>query len=135
MEIEDISNAKLRLAEEKDEQYEKEFQRGRNKVKQGDLHTAKEIFSSLTMRGHSKAMTYLAIMYLKGKGVDQNINRGLSLLLSAARLGDVDAMSELGDVFESKGDMRTSMEWHRKAADRGSVYSKNFFEINNLSCD
>ena len=132
MEIEDISNAKLRLAEEKDEQCEKEFQRGRNKVKQGDLHTAKEIFSSLTMRGHSKAMTYLAIMYMKGKGVDQNTNRGLSLLLSAARLGDVDAMSELGDVFKSKGDMRTSMEWHRKAADRGSVYSKNLFESTNL---
>lgn len=130
--MENIPDAKRSLTDENDEQYEKEFQRGRSKLNQGDLNTAKDIFGSLTLKGHSKAMTYLAIMYMKGKGVEENTNRGLSLLLSAARLGDADAMTELGDVFESKGDMRTSMEWHRKAADRESAYSKNLFESMNF---
>lgn len=116
------------LMEEKNDRLEKEFQHGRSKIKQGDLKAAKEIFNLLSMKGHSKAMTYLAIMYMNGKGVEQNINRGLSLLFSAARLGDTDAMSELGDYFKSVDDLPTALAWHRKAADRGSSYSKVLFE-------
>jgi len=120
------------LIDENDDQLEKEFMRGRSKMNEGDFLSAEEIFSSIVMKGHSKAMVYLGLLYIKGiKGVEQNTNRGLSLLLSAARLGNVQAMNELGDYFKKVNDMPASLVWHRKAADRGLADSKNLLSSMN----
>lgn len=83
-------------------------------------------FSKLATIGHSRAIAYLAEMYLRGEHIERNTNEGLQLLKRAANLGNGNAAYNLAALHKS-GD-------HGVVVD--TVASKAFFcEAKRLGCD
>lgn len=65
-------------------------------------------------------MSHLGYMYFYGKGTNKNEDEGLKWLLKAAELNDSEAMFKLGEIYQSKQDMKTAKEWYSKSAKAGN---------------
>lgn len=93
----------------------------------GDYATARMIWRKLAANGDDEAMVALAGM--AGNGTGQSRNPGLSrrLYLTAANLGNPDAMQNLAAMMEcGRGgptDLQSALMWYRKAAGKGRAWA------------
>ncbi len=63
-----------------------------------------------------RALTKLGEFYLSGKGVKQDIPKGLELLQHAAQANFAPAMLQLGDYVLAQNEFNKAIEWYNKAA-------------------
>lgn len=89
---------------------------------------AAEWFSRAVAGGSRDARVNLGNMYLEGKGVERDVNRGVELLLSAAHDGYARGQYQLGALYEQgmgvPQDQALALEWYRKAAQGGYVLAQ-----------
>ncbi len=62
------------------------------------------VFEGLAETENIKAMCFLAEMYLRGEGVDADIENGLKLLRRTVDLGHADSAFNLGALYRSGAD-------------------------------
>jgi TPR repeat protein len=67
----------------------------------GDYTAAYRTFKRLAKRDHAEAQFQLGILYLHGKGVDQDVQKGLSWLKRAAEGYSYMAANELSQIYLS----------------------------------
>lgn len=86
---------------------------------------AVEWFRKAVAGGSRDAQVNLGTMYLEGRGVDADINRGVELIRSAADNGYVRAQYRLGQLYEQgmgvPQDEAQALEWYRKAGQSGDA--------------
>ncbi|NQU71408.1 MAG: SEL1-like repeat protein, partial [Rhodospirillales bacterium] len=91
--------------------------------KKGDYKTALREFVDLAESGDPRAQYNLAVMYLKGRGVEKNLARAFDLQQRAAKGGLAAAQHGLAIMYYrgegAERDYRKAAEWFRRAADRG----------------
>ena len=82
-----------------------EFARANKLLDQADYKTALPLLESLVGDGHIPALIQLANCYIRGIGVEQNIDKALTLLEEAAERGSKEAsnMRDLVLKIESQG--------------------------------
>ena len=80
--------------------------------------------------GSVAAQVFLGDLYRMGWGVEQDLQKALSLFTKPAEQGDVYAQHSMGDTYYSLQDYNKAAEWYRKAADQGNKYSQ--LQIGNL---
>jgi TPR repeat protein len=81
----------------------------------GEHHEAYRGFKRLAKRDHIEAQYQLGMLYLFGKGVEQDTVQGISWLKQAAENGSYGAANELGQIYLSgKGvaiDEQEAVKW------------------------
>jgi uncharacterized protein len=91
--------------------------------KQGDYETALREFSDLAESGDPRAQYNLAVMYLKGRGVEKDLSRAFELQRRAAEGGLAAAQHGLAIMYyRGEGverDFEIAARWFRRAAERG----------------
>jgi TPR repeat protein len=92
----------------------------------GDLPSARAAFGRLSAQGVAAADYNLAVMHLRREMPRSDEREALRLMTRAARAGFVTAMEGLADLHEQgraglKVDLAQSVQWHRRAAEAGSV--------------
>lgn len=75
----------------------------------------------LAARGNADAMFNLGQAYRLGRGIPIDLGEAKDWYTRAARLGHVDAQTQLGMMLFQNGYPRAAMSWLRKAADRGEA--------------
>jgi TPR repeat protein len=65
-----------------------------------DYLRAFEYFSEAAVLGHTGALYYQGLMYLKGLGVVMDINQALHSLNQAATQGEIEALDALGKIYQ-----------------------------------
>ncbi len=106
--------------------------------KQGDYETAYNNYKPLSDFGIPEAQTNLALLYLKGNGVEKNPSLAFELMSSAAKSGYTRAKFELARIYEkglgTKKDINAATIWYQKAADDNYVrayhYLANIYKKN-----
>jgi hypothetical protein len=78
-----------------------EFEEAMDALTSGDHHEAYLGFKRLAKHDHVKAQYQLAMLYLFGKGVEQDTARGIEWLKAAAQNGSYLAANELGQIYLS----------------------------------
>lgn len=68
--------------------------------------------------GNPKALTKLGMIYVTGKLVTKDVNKGIELLNQAAAQNYAPAQSALGSIALSEGDAIKAQEWFKKATDQ-----------------
>lgn len=84
-----------------------------------------------------QASYYLALLYLHGQGIDQNVNRAIMLLNNASNAGDADSMYLLAEIYY-KGigvakDIKLAFKYYDSAAKLGN--EKAISRLNTISRD
>ena len=91
----------------------------------GDVPGAIPLYEQLAGKGSTLAMVWLGYIYLKGGGVEADINKALAWYLQAASAGDGDAMGRLGTIYQLgdgvPADLAAARQWYEKAARAGDV--------------
>ena len=78
----------------------------------------------LSESGDTEAMRKLAVLYINGDGVFQNLEKALELTMEAAERGNVEAMAETADIYRSIKKFEKSFEWEKKTAEQGRPASQ-----------
>ena len=80
-------------------------------------------------QGDAQAQYELAMMYEKGKGVEQNIDEALKWFNKAAGNGHVGSMIDLGWFYQNgqyvEKDVDKAIEWYEKAAEQGNPQAQH----------
>jgi len=93
------------------------------------VHLAKDFDKSLDCLKRSadlncpEANMKLGLMYLDGKGIEQDVGVGIGYLERATALGDKDAPEELGDYYGDRredGDIDRAVDYYEKAVRNGN---------------
>jgi TPR repeat protein len=92
----------------------------------GDFEAAAAGFSALSRLGCAPAAAYLALMYLRGEGVEKDVETGLGLVRTATEWGCANAAFSLGALHRS-GDY---------GVPRDAMASRSFFLLaRELGCE
>ena len=75
--------------------------------------------------GSVAAQVFLGDLYRMGWGVEQDLQKALSLFTKPAEQGDTYAQSCVGAIYNSLRDYRKAAEWYRKATDQGLPDAQN----------
>ena len=88
-----------------------------------DFSRAYYWFNLLAEAGHAKAQSNLGLLFLRGRGVEQNTTTALRWFESAAQQGVVTAQFNLGYLYSTlKGKHRNferAIHWYSKVAEQG----------------
>ena len=76
-------------------------------------------------KGDSDSLNKLGSIYLFGKGIEKDINKGIEYLTLAAKGENHIAMNTLGNYYSEQNDQK-SLEYYQKAAELGE-YKKKLF--------
>lgn len=87
----------------------------------GDYAFALGQWRPLAARGNADAMFNLGQAYRLGRGIPIDLGAAEDWYTNAARLGHVDAQTQLGMMLFQNGYPREAMSWLRKAADKGEA--------------
>jgi TPR repeat protein len=87
----------------------------------GDYAAALGQWRPLAARGNADAMFNLGQAYRLGRGIPIDLGAAEDWYTDAARLGHVDAQTQLGMMLFQNGYPRAAMSWLRKAADKGEA--------------
>ncbi len=87
----------------------------------GDYATALGQWRPLAARGNADAMFNLGQAYRLGRGIPIDLGAAEDWYTSAARLGHVDAQTQLGMMLFQNGYPRAAISWLKKAADKGEA--------------
>ena len=92
-------------------------------------HRGNLTFSELLTKAEADdpvAMRELALAYVNGQGVDQNLEKAEHWIEKAASLGDAEAQHEMADVIRATdGDPVEAFRWEQKAAEQGFPPAQN----------
>ncbi|WP_316366325.1 tetratricopeptide repeat protein [Candidatus Thiodiazotropha sp. CDECU1] len=92
-----------------------DFEDAMDAMTNGEHHSAYRGFKRLATRDHVKAQYQLGMLYIFGKGVEQNTHQGITWLKEAASNGSYMAANELGQIYLSgKGveiDENEAIKW------------------------
>lgn len=99
-----------------------------------NFETAYTIFSSHADRTNPRALYYLSLLYLSGKGVEQNEFKAFKFCRMAAEEGMPEAQFQLGVMYlDGVGVMEEdeikALEWLWKAADSGHQHANELFDF------
>ncbi len=101
------------IKEYKPKKEKRDFEETRKTAEQGDIRAQKK----------------LALLYLKGKGVEKNEIEAMNWCRKAAEQGDAVAQTNLGWIYRvGKGVKKNDVEavkWYRKAAEQGNAKAQN----------
>jgi hypothetical protein len=78
-----------------------EFEEAMDALTNGDHYEAYRGFKRLAKHDHVKAQYQLGMLYLFGKGVEQDTAQGITWLKTAAQNGSYAAANELGQIYIS----------------------------------
>jgi TPR repeat protein len=99
------------------------FQAARIAYERGEYKTAFKKFLQLANQGDAQAQYFIGVMYVKGRGITQNITESMKWFRKAAEQGDAKAQYELGERHECGCgiSLNTSeaVKWYRMAAKQG----------------
>jgi TPR repeat protein len=99
------------------------WEKGNAALEKGKPEKAARLFKRAARDGDSRAQYSLAILYLQGKGVEQDDEQGVKWLRKAAKQGLAVSQSLLGSLYSSgkviAQDDAKAVEWYRAAADQG----------------
>ncbi len=94
---------------------------------QGDYTAAATGLVTLAQSKHSEAAFNLGKMYLQGYGVNKDVDKGLGLILQAAKQNYVPAQLYLARYYLSaNNNFNDAFTWFQKAADLGNVEAQTF---------
>lgn len=100
-----------------------EFEAGVRAAEAGDFETAVGKFRTLAAAGDPRGENGLGVLYLRGDGLERNVERAVELFRSAAKRGLRAAEKNLGELYaEGVGvprDDRLAARWFGLAAARG----------------
>jgi TPR repeat protein len=92
-----------------------DFEMALTALSEREYSTAYRAFKRLAKREHIDAQYQLGMLYLYGRGVDQDVEQGVSWLKRAAEGGSYVAANELGQVYLSgqwvKQNETEAMKW------------------------
>ncbi len=109
---------------------EQQVAKGIDAYYSGRYETAYTILKPLAEQGSTRAQFRLGVMYLRGRGVDQNLDAGTNLIKkafpqiqNAAVAGAAWAQADLGSLYQTgllvaKND-KEAVRWYRAAAEQG----------------
>lgn len=86
-----------------------------------DYSGALAAWRPLAAKGNPDALFNMAQAYRLGRGVPIDLGRAEDLYTRAARLGHVDAQTELGRLLFQAGYPRAAVSWLKRAADKGDA--------------
>ena len=93
-----------------------------------DKAAAARWFTKSADKGSVSAQANLGSLYLRGEGVDKNVETAMSWLTKAAEQGSATAMYSLGGMYDRgdgvPADQKKAIEWYRKAMAKGSERAK-----------
>jgi TPR repeat protein len=102
-----------------------DYQQARSAYAAGDYTKAYQLFQGLAESGDAKAQYDLSLMCIQGIGTKQNIEQGLVWLNRAAEKSNIDAMLELGVLYQKivnlENGPQLALYWFEKAAMAGSA--------------
>jgi TPR repeat protein len=102
-----------------------DYQQARSAYAAGDYTKAYQLFQGLAESGDTKAQYDISLMYIQGIGTKQNIEQGLVWLNRAAEKGNIEAMLELGVLYQKIDALENAPQlafyWFEKAAMAGSA--------------
>jgi len=102
-----------------------DYQQARSAYAAGDYTKAYQLFKGLAESGDTKAQYDISLMEIQGIGTKQNIEQGLVWLNRAAQRGNVEAMLELGVLYQKIDTLdnapQLALDWFEKAALAGSA--------------
>ena len=102
-----------------------DYQNARSAYAAGDYTKAYQLFQALAESGDTKAQYDLSLMYIQGIGTQKNIEQGLVWLKRAAEKGNIEAMLELGVLYQKIDTLdnapQLALHWFEKAAMAGSA--------------
>jgi len=102
-----------------------DYQQASSAYAAGDYTKAYQLFQGLAESGDTKAQYALSLMYIQGIGTKQNIGQGLVWLNRAAEKGNIEAMLELGVLYQKIDTLENAPQlalyWFEKAAMAGSA--------------
>lgn len=86
-----------------------------------DFNKAFHYYSRAANFGNdAEAQLYLAYMYLRGEGTEQDLEKAFEWTEKSAKRGFAQAQNELGRAYEQmKQDYNKAIEWYQKAAAQG----------------
>lgn len=86
-----------------------------------DFNKAFHYYSRAANFGNdAEAQLYLAYMYLRGEGTEQDLEKAFEWTEKSAKRGFAQAQNELGRAYEQmKQDYNKAIEWYKKAAAQG----------------
>ena len=100
------------------------FQAGNAAYEAEDYGLAFELLSDAAERGSASGVNGLGLLYLRGHGVEADLQRARAQFLQAAEAGHPGAMNNLGNLYRAGSgvprDLEVAARWHRKAADLGN---------------
>jgi TPR repeat protein len=99
-----------------------------------NFNTAYTIFSSHADRSNPRALYYLSLLYLSGKGVERDEFKAFKYCKMAAEEGMAEAQFQLGVMYlDGVGimddDEIKALEWLWKAADNGHQHANELFDF------
>ena len=102
-----------------------DYQQARSAYAAGDYTKAYQLFQGLAESGDTKAQYDLSLMYIQGIGTKKNIGQGLIWLNRTAEKGNIEAMLELGVLYQKIDTLENAPQlalyWFEKAAMAGSA--------------
>lgn len=106
-----------------------DYESGVRAVNLGDFSTAYREFRTLANRGDAKGQNGLGILYLRGWGVDQDLDKALNLFHKAAKKGHRAAENNLGEMYLAgvgvPKDFAKAFDWCWRAAQKGDPDAQN----------
>lgn len=87
----------------------------------GDFAVALAQWRPLAARGNADAMFNLGQAYRLGRGIPIDLGQAEEWYTRAARLGHIDAQTQLGMMLFQNGYPRAAMSWLKPAAERGDA--------------
>lgn len=98
--------------------------RGMNYYLAGDYESALPLFRRASELEHSGAVANLAMLYLNGYTVTQDLRQAQALLIRASEMGNVVATENLAELYETGSglakDPSRAISWYRRAQALGS---------------
>ena len=99
------------------------WEKGSEALQAGKVERAAVLFKRAAKKGDPRAQYSLAVLYLRGEGVDRNDEQAAKWLRRAAKRGLAASQSLLGSLYSSgrgidRNDAKAA-EWYRAAADQG----------------
>ncbi len=106
-----------------------DFFKGLNAYDQGDYATAVKEWEPLAKKGNVDAQMNLGLLYLEGRGVDQNYKTAVKWIKLAAEQGYLSAQFNLGYAYATgqgiEQDYNAALNWYLLAAERGHKGAQN----------
>ncbi len=93
----------------------------------GHYTSAKKEIIALAQKGNREALYYLANMYLYGRGINKNPEKGLGLMVQSAKLNYVPALMFMGKYnFYQLKDISKALPWFKQAGYAGNTNAQLF---------